>query len=92
MTRTAVFLLLLAAFSLVSCAPKKEPYYKLTGFYVTNNETGLDKPATYEEALESGGDVQEMMYNIMVQGLTVAQRVTEPQYFMVGWFVFPGRF
>ena len=82
MTRTAVFLLLFAAFSLVNCAPRKEPYF-LTGFYVTNNETGLDKPATYEEALASGGDVQGMIYNIMVQGLTVAQRVTEPQYFMV---------
>ena len=45
-------------------------------------------PVTYEEALADGGDVQTMMYDVMVQGLTVAQRVSEPKYFMVSWKVF----
>ena len=87
MRNTAVFLLLLIALSRVNCTTKKFPY-ELTGFYVTHNETGRRIPVLYEEALADGGDVQMMMYNVMVQGLTVAQRVSEPKYFMVGWKVF----
>ena len=78
----ALSVLLFIAVSQVNCTNKKK-VDPVLGFYVTDMESEQPYASTYEEALAAGEDVQMQMYSIMVSGLTEAQRVSEPKYFIV---------
>ena len=77
--------LLFIAVSRVNCTTKKK-VDPVLGFYVTDKDTKQPYASTYEEALAAGKNVQMQMYNIIMSGLTEAQRVSEPKYFIVSWF------
>ena len=77
---TALFVLLFIAVSRVTCTTKKK-IDPVLGFYVTDEDTKQPYASTYEKALAAEENVQ--MYNIMMSGFTEAQRVSEPEYFIV---------